>query len=142
MALNIASGNRYIIVNTKSQTVMDLSGSDGVSVIGFPKHGQANQQWELVFAETGWHIKSVSSGKYLQVAGGHQGGSRIVATNVPFIWYIWADNAEVTSARISVPGCSCDIDLSEGGSVAPCTPVQLWDRTEGARNQVWRFEKG
>jgi len=31
MALNIASGNRYIITNSKAQTVIDLSGEDNQS---------------------------------------------------------------------------------------------------------------
>ncbi|KAF9559357.1 carbohydrate-binding module family 13 protein [Agrocybe pediades] len=142
MALNIASGNSYVIVNTQSQTVMDLSGNDSVSVIGYPRHGGPNQQWELIFAQNGWHIKSVSSGKYLRHEGDDQNGRRLIATHDPFLWYIWPDTQNVTAGRISVASSSqiYDVDLTDFGNATPGTPVQIWGRTSH-NNQVWQFDR-
>ncbi|KAF4621987.1 hypothetical protein D9613_009502 [Agrocybe pediades] len=140
MALNIASGNRYVIVNTKSQTVMDLSGADSVSVIGWSRHGAENQQWEITFAGNGWHIKNVATGKYLRHEGGNQNGSRLIADQEPFVWHIWPDTHEITAGRIVVPSSSLNVDLADKGNLAPGTPIQIWGRWDG-KNQVWHFDR-
>ncbi|KAF9559364.1 ricin B-like lectin [Agrocybe pediades] len=140
MALNLVPGNRYILINSKAQTALDLSGEDNESVIGYPRHRGENQQWEITYADQGWHIKNVATDKYLRYDGGEEDGSRLIATDSPFTWHIWPDTDEITAGRIVVPSTNLNVDLSGEGNPEPGTPVELWGRWE-ARNQVWHFEQ-
>jgi hypothetical protein len=45
----VASGQKYILVNEKANTVCDLSGSDHKSVIGFTHQGSNNQKVRFSF---------------------------------------------------------------------------------------------
>jgi len=40
----IQSGSTYVLINGKSGTALDLSGSDNKSIVGWTKHGGTNQQ--------------------------------------------------------------------------------------------------
>ena len=46
---NIQSGGVYKLINAKAGNCVDLSGGDGVSVIGYDWHGGDNQKVHLVF---------------------------------------------------------------------------------------------
>ncbi|KAF9559345.1 carbohydrate-binding module family 13 protein [Agrocybe pediades] len=147
MALNITSGARYYIINTLSQTALDLSGNDKQSVIGYNVHHGENQQWEVTYFEgqegeiPGWHIKSVSSGKYPRFTGEAVDGAAVVATEEPFVWHLWPDNLNIKAGRICVPSTALNVDLSDNAKPAPSgSPVVVWGRWDG-KNQVWEFKK-
>jgi len=121
----IENGTRYIIRNVKGETVLDLNGSDGRTskssivvllpisavsirgliapleflVIGFPRHGGENQQWQTIYTEGGWHIKSVGTDKYLNLEHSPRDDVRLVATQQPFTWHLWDDDKVPNAIR-------------------------------------------
>jgi len=48
----------YILENCGSDRAVDLNGADRCSLIAYPKHGWANQQWRLTKLGDGWAISS------------------------------------------------------------------------------------
>jgi hypothetical protein len=64
-------GVAYVITNAADGLALDVKEEgkdDGTPVIAFPRHGRANQQWNLIDAGHGYVIlTSVDSGKCLQV---------------------------------------------------------------------------
>lgn len=141
MSPDIQSNSIYFIINRKGGTVINLSGEDNLnkSIIGYPRNGGKNQQWEPMQIDGGWIIKSVSSGHYLGYQGSPCDGNKLVATDQPFVWNIWRDIMPF-SYRISVPNSNQDVDLSDHGNATPGTPIATWGRWEGL-NQVWAFEQ-
>ncbi|KAF8797635.1 ricin B-like lectin [Phlegmacium glaucopus] len=140
MSPDIQSGCRYIITNHKGGTVIDLSGADNKSIIGYTRHGGENQQWEPTQRDNGWIIKNVRSGHYLGYEGQLSDGTKLVATEQPFVWHIWHDKEDPSAYRISVPDTNKDVDLSDHGNPTPGTPIALWGRWV-AFNQAWYFER-
>jgi len=136
----IKDGARYIIHNVKGTTVLDLNGSDGRTIIGYPRHGGKNQQWETIRTENGWHIKSVGSDKYLSLDGEPRDDVRLIATQRPFEWHLWDDAKNTSTIRICVPNTKHNVDLTDYGNSAPGTPIAIWGRWEGT-NQTWKFER-
>ncbi|KIM43944.1 carbohydrate-binding module family 13 protein [Hebeloma cylindrosporum] len=136
----IENGGRYIIHNSKSKTVLDLNGSDGRTIIGFPRHGGENQQWETIYHDGGWHIKSVGTDKYLNLESHPKDDVRLVAIQQPFLWHLWDDDRVANAIRICVPNTRQNVDLTDYGNPNPGTPVAIWGRWEG-ENQTWKFEK-
>ena len=114
-----------MIRNVKGETVLDLNGSDGRTskssivvllhiiivpvrglialweflVIGFPAHGGENQQWQTIYTEGGWHIKSVGTDKYLNLEHHPRDDVRLVATKEPFTWHLWDDDKVPNAIR-------------------------------------------
>jgi hypothetical protein len=68
-------------------------------VIGYPRHGGENQQWETIRTENGWHIKSVSSGKYLNLDGHPKDDVRLIVTERPYEWHLWDDEKNTSTIR-------------------------------------------
>ncbi|KAF8151499.1 ricin B-like lectin [Crassisporium funariophilum] len=140
MSVTIESTHRYIIKNQKGGTVIDLNGNDNRSIIGFPRHGGPNQQWETIRTADGWHIKNVATGLYLSFEGQAGDGKKLVADQAPFLWHLWPDKKQTDAFRICVPNTKQNVDLSDHGNPNPGTPVTLWGTWEGL-NQVWLFER-
>ncbi|KAF4622360.1 hypothetical protein D9613_009519 [Agrocybe pediades] len=138
MALNIASGSRYILTNAQSGTAADLSGVDSRTVIGYGKHGGENQQWEILYNGDGWHIRSVLNGKFLALEGNPNEGTKVIADERPFTWHLWPDTKDIRAARIAVPSTDLVVDLANNGSSEPGTPIQAARRREG-KHQVWKL---
>ncbi|KAH9475071.1 hypothetical protein JR316_0012176 [Psilocybe cubensis] len=142
MSSNIQSEARYVIVNKKSGTVIDLSGTDNYQVIGWERHNGTNQQWETIEVGGGWHIKNVGNGKYLSLGGASaQDGVSVVGTDDHFLWELKTDDKDPNGVRIKVPHSYQNVDLSDHGNPTPGTHVVVWGRWEGT-NQVWYFEQG
>ncbi|GLB42714.1 putative carbohydrate-binding module family 13 protein [Lyophyllum shimeji] len=136
----VQSGFTYRITNAKSGTVMDLSGLDNKTVIGYPNFNTNNQQWALQWTNIGWTFRSVSSGLYLGIDGPLADGTRLVAKPEPFGWHIWHDEVDSSTYRIFVPNTTLNVDLNNHGSTVPGTAITLWYRWLGI-HQTWRFER-
>ncbi|KAF5319547.1 hypothetical protein D9619_008473 [Psilocybe cf. subviscida] len=132
---------RYVLINAKSGTALDLSGEDNRSIIGYPRHGEENQQWETIRTDAGWHIRNVAHDTYLAVDGVARDDARVIAREEPFIWHLWDDEENPAAIRICVPDTQHNIDLTNYGDSEPGTPVAIWGRWN-AVNQTWFFERG
>ncbi|PPQ69127.1 hypothetical protein CVT26_003575 [Gymnopilus dilepis] len=138
----IESNTRYIIRNKKAGTVIDLSGSDNHSVLGWNRHGGENQQWELIQENDGqWEFKNVATGKYLKFDGEAKDGEPLIASDEPYGWDIWPDEQDPSGVRICVHNTRQVVDLSDHGNPANGTPVTLWWGWQPGENQVWIFER-
>ncbi|KAJ3547396.1 hypothetical protein NM688_g5408 [Phlebia brevispora] len=126
----------YSLINAGSGTVLDLSGGDGTSIIGFPPHHGPNQQWLFTPLGEGYTIRSVSSGLYLTVENSILDNAGIVASPFPVTWKIKAayEGGELY-LRIFWPSESFSFDLENG---TPGTKVQLASYKPDEARQLWR----
>ncbi|KAG1828206.1 carbohydrate-binding module family 13 protein [Suillus variegatus] len=132
----------YTLRNCQGGTVIDLSGGDNYSMIGYRDHNGPNQAW--IFRhdhdDDTWSIKSVGADKYLGIEGDVNdagNGTRVVAVSFPFKWDIKNSDMEgVEGIRILLHGHKFSVDLSDNGNATEGTPIQLWTRWHGA-NQIW-----
>ncbi|KDQ49766.1 carbohydrate-binding module family 13 protein [Jaapia argillacea MUCL 33604] len=134
----IASGGTYEIVNVLGGTSLDLSGGDGRSIIGYPYHSGANQQWVVQSYNAGWTFRSVSSGLYIGIDGTPGDGTPLIVTTTPTEWDIWHDEIDSTKYRVFLPNTPLNWDLAEHGNPTPGTLVTLWSKWAGT-NQTWDF---
>ncbi|KAF9073994.1 ricin B-like lectin [Rhodocollybia butyracea] len=139
--MSIESGRTYKIVNAKAGTVLDLSGTDGITISGFSDNGGDNQRWQLQQGNH-WTFRNLATGQYLGINGRIQDGAPIVGCNDAVEWDIYPDERDSSLHRIFVPGAPTpmNIDLSDHGNALPGTLVTLWGKWEGM-NQAWRFEQ-
>ncbi|KAF5319736.1 hypothetical protein D9619_008475 [Psilocybe cf. subviscida] len=136
----VENGVRYFIKNVKGGTYIDLDASNNSRLIGYPKNGGENQQWELESVDDGWQFKSVSSGLYWALDGGHQNGVAVVVKDEPVTFHLSDDPQVEGSTRISIPDTNKDVDLSDNGNITPGTPIAIYGRWDG-QNQLWFFEQ-
>ncbi|KAK7682003.1 hypothetical protein QCA50_014967 [Cerrena zonata] len=136
----VQSGATYRLINAKAGNVLDLSGGDNRSIIGYDWHGGENQKWELDNQGSGWTLRNKGTGLYLSVDGYGQDGTPIVASENPTQWDIWPDEEDPSVHRIFIPNTRLNVDLSDHGNPTPGTLITLWGKWEG-RNQCWRFEQ-
>ncbi|PIL34506.1 hypothetical protein GSI_03283 [Ganoderma sinense ZZ0214-1] len=136
----VESGRTYKLVNAKAGNVLDLSGSDNKSLIGYDWHDGDNQKWHLVQEDGAWVLRNVSTGHYLGVEGEACDGTPVVAVYEPFRWDIWPDEEDSSTYRLFVPNTRYNLDLSDHGNPTPGTPVTLWSKWHPGKNQTWRFE--
>lgn len=136
----VTSGQTYRITNVRSGTVVDLSGVDNHTIIGYPYHSGRNQQWTFEWTGHSWTIRSVSSGQYLGVNGtNYADGTGLVATSTPFEWDIWHDEADQNTFRFFVHDTHYNWDLNNYGDATPGEPITLWYTWNGL-HQTWRIE--
>ena len=114
----VTSGSTYFLSNKKAATVCDLSGEDQKSIIGFPKQGSDNQkagfpsfrskgdpnlssQWKVQNTGNGWTFQNALDGKYLDIEGKVENGSKVVAvqTDSPRVWDIRPDQNDNDACR-------------------------------------------
>ncbi|KAG0703393.1 carbohydrate-binding module family 13 protein [Suillus ampliporus] len=140
----IQNNQTYTLKNCKGGTVLDLSGGDNYSIIGYNNHNGPNQSWvfERIDAE-GWLIKSAGSDKWLGIQGEPwdiKDGNKVVAVSSPFKWKVENSNIPgVEGIRILAHGTNFSVDLSDNGNSKEGTEVQLWGSWQGA-NQIWAVE--
>ncbi|KAJ8597209.1 carbohydrate-binding module family 13 protein [Rhizopogon salebrosus TDB-379] len=136
----IQDQNTYTLKNARGQTVLDLSGGDNKSIIGYHNHDGPNQSWIFQRGENGWFIKSAGSGQYLGIEGDIRDihdGTRVIAVSTPFRWRVEdSDIPGVEGIRILAHDTPFSVDLSDHGNSTEGTKVELWGRWEGA-NQIW-----
>ncbi|KAI1793770.1 hypothetical protein LXA43DRAFT_205483 [Ganoderma leucocontextum] len=132
-----APGTYYFLSNARGGTVMDLSGADSTSIIGYPKHGGPNQQWEFIPCGHGCFIRGAPpySGLYLALdCGGARDGAPVVASEHPVAWDVEKTDAGII---ISWPNSQFVFDLANWGDKAPCTKIQLKSLIPGELCQLW-----
>ncbi|KXN83013.1 hypothetical protein AN958_01948 [Leucoagaricus sp. SymC.cos] len=140
MSVQVSSGQTYKITNVKSGTVVDLSGVDNHTIIGYPYHNGQNQHWTFNWTGKAWTIRSVSSGQYLGTdSTNYADGTKLVAVAQPFEWHIWRDDANQNTFRIFVPFTHFNVDLNNYGSPIAGEPISLWWTWEGL-HQTWKIE--
>ncbi|PPQ72685.1 hypothetical protein CVT24_012663 [Panaeolus cyanescens] len=137
---NNQSGNKYFIRNVKGGTVVDLSGEDNQSIIGYPRNDGENQQWEVEEVDGGWYIKNVQDGRYLALPEEPRDDLTVVVSEEPYIWHLWGDEEIEGGVRICVPNTQQNLDLTNYGSEEPGTRVAIWGRWQ-ANNQIWYFDE-
>ncbi|TFK51223.1 hypothetical protein OE88DRAFT_1520932 [Heliocybe sulcata] len=141
----------YTLVSVKADTAaMDLSGGDNKSVISFPVHGAANQQWSLMplahGPEHSYTIRSTGSGLYLTIEpDARTGAVRVVANEFPASW----DVEEIYSGpggqdkvvRIGWPKSSFAVGFAKDEGDAPGHKVQLVAEAQDqqAPNCLWKL---
>ncbi|EKM74840.1 hypothetical protein AGABI1DRAFT_116707 [Agaricus bisporus var. burnettii JB137-S8] len=147
MAVNeINSGNRYTLRNVaNTDAVLDLSGEDNRSLIGYEPHGGDNQKWLLEEVIGGWLLQNVASGLYVSVDaspdqdGDYANDTNVIGAEEKFIWHIWQEEGVENAFRdrVSVPNVRKSLDLSNHGAGPD---VKIWGKWEG-KNQLWYFEE-
>ncbi|KAG6907730.1 hypothetical protein DXG01_007588 [Tephrocybe rancida] len=140
--MSVEAGNRYVLVNVKSETALDLSGTDGSSILGWNQHDRI--QWELKHYEgtNQWTFRNVGSGKFLGLAEQHlRDDVPLRAVEHPVPWDISRDDRDQSVYRIFVPGTPFNVDLTNNGDSNNGTLVAIWGKWEGV-NQTWRFHQG
>ncbi|KAG6898605.1 hypothetical protein C0993_005715 [Termitomyces sp. T159_Od127] len=142
--MSIEPYNTYIIVNAKSGTALDLSGTDGYTVSGWERHGGDNQRWYLdKYEDTNqWTFRNIYNDKYLGLADSSSFMDDVPVQGVdyPVPWDIFPDEQDYSAHRILVPGTPFNVDLSNFGDFNNGTLVAIWGQWEG-QNQTWRFEQ-
>lgn len=140
MSAQITSGQTYKITNVKSGTVVDLSGVDNHTIIGYHYHNGDNQHWTFNWTGDSWTIRSVSSGQYLGVEStNYSDGDKIVTVPSPFDWDIWHDEVNPNAFRFFIHNTHYNIDLNNWGATTPGEPITLWWTWEGV-HQTWKVE--
>ncbi|KAG5350038.1 hypothetical protein C0989_000517 [Termitomyces sp. Mn162] len=164
--MSIEPYNTYILVNVKSGTALDLSGTDGYTGVfniaiemfcqqtdtrlqcpvgsGMEEKTRGQVHWTLEkFEDTNqWTFRNVYSGKYLGLAelSELRDDIPIQGVDYPVPWDIFEDELDRSTYRIVVPETSFNVDLSNFGDPNNGTLVAIWGQWE-ALNQTWRFEQ-
>ncbi|KAF7986846.1 hypothetical protein HWV62_12560 [Athelia sp. TMB] len=99
----LASGTSYKITNVKGGTVLDLSGGDNKSIIGYSDHDGSNQRWIFTHQRNGWTLQSVGTGLYLGIDGAPRDGAPVIATQGPTThWEIDNDGEDSNTWRCAL----------------------------------------
>ncbi|KXN92490.1 hypothetical protein AN958_07437 [Leucoagaricus sp. SymC.cos] len=136
---DIQPGRRYRLTNVKTtDNVLDLSGADNRSLIGYAWNGGDNQKWLFERNNDGWTIRNVATGLYASIDS-HSNGAKVVGRQEPFTWHIWhAENGNNQQFRISVPNVKKSLDLSNHGQGPD---IEIWGQWQG-ENQLWYLDEG
>ncbi|KAN0132303.1 carbohydrate-binding module family 13 protein [Lactarius tabidus] len=137
--MSIKSGQRYKITNEQANLVVDLSGQDNKSIIGWESHGGENQQWILKKQDNGqWTIQSVRAQKYLGFENSPGNGTPLVGLDKPQTWDIEIlDVRPRYRLRVSGTNFVADFPLDK---LIVGTGIQLWAGW-GGKNQTWVLEE-
>ncbi|KAF8338529.1 ricin B lectin domain-containing protein [Amanita rubescens] len=131
----------YHIVNAVSNTVLDLSAVDYVSVICRPINGGDSQKWIIQPAGDYYIIRNVRFGTYLGYKGMPFRGATAVVVRYPIQWAIFPEEeSKFTAFRFIVPNHDLNLELTEHGSPQGGTPVILAKQTS-EKDQLWRLLK-
>ncbi|KAG5638065.1 hypothetical protein H0H81_002033 [Sphagnurus paluster] len=141
--MGIESDKTYIVVNGKSGTVLDLTGTHGHPVVGWSDNGGDNQKWHLEHNNNQWTFRNVGTGRYLGLAGGDlRDDLPVQGVEHAVPWDIWPDEQDGSVFRIFVPGTPFNVDLTDFGNPENGTCVAIWGKWADGRNQTWRFCEG
>lgn len=136
----LGSGQVYKLTNVLGGTVVDLSGGDNKSIIGYSDHNGPNQRWKFTHQHQGWTLKSAGSDLFLGIESPAADGVRVVATQQPTFWEIEKDSDDLSVWRFFVQGTQFCLDLSDNGNKTPGTPLEIWGKWHG-KNQTWRLHE-
>ncbi|KIP01386.1 carbohydrate-binding module family 13 protein [Phlebiopsis gigantea 11061_1 CR5-6] len=137
----IESGGAYVLFNAKAGNCVDLSGTDGESVIGWDYHGGDNQKWRFEQrGGPGWTIQNVGTGRYLSITQGAGDNVRVLGTSDPTEWEVRRDEDDPACYRFFILNTPFNLDLTNNGDATPGNPLTIWGQWNG-RNQCWRVER-
>ncbi|KAI4527731.1 hypothetical protein K525DRAFT_283430 [Schizophyllum commune Loenen D] len=134
---NIVPGT-YTIRNEAIDQVLDLSGADHKTCIGYLAHGGENQRWIIDRLGAGYTIQNARSKTYMTVDASLANGTTIVGSAFPVAWDIQLGNAGWT---IGWPNSRYFLELDYHADPNPqAAELQLW-RNENTnhfqRNRIW-----
>lgn len=136
----IESGKKYRIRNLKSGTILDLSGGDNKSIIGYQQNDGANQHWQAIRDGDKWQLVSCHNADFLGI------GCASPNDDVPLQgqqhhseWLINQMQGTQDVFQIVYPNSNFVVDLAQKGNCANGTLITLWGNWHG-ENQKWRFE--
>ncbi|KAL1686545.1 hypothetical protein GGG16DRAFT_64091 [Schizophyllum commune] len=134
---NIVPGT-YTIRNEAIDQVLDLSGADHKTCIGYLAHGGENQRWIIDRLGAGYTIQNARSKTYMTVDASLANGTTIVGSAFPVAWDIQLGNAGWT---IGWPNSRYFLELDYHADPNPqAAKLQLW-RNENAShfqcNRIW-----
>ncbi|KIL63080.1 carbohydrate-binding module family 13 protein [Amanita muscaria Koide BX008] len=131
----------YQIINAKSDTALDESGTEQGAIIGWEKHQGENQKWYIDKRNDNYTIRNLRSGQYIGLANNDvRDDARAHSVNEPFEWQIRNDDQDRDVYRFFVPGTPFNLDLTNFGDSKGGTPVAIWGKWEG-KNQCWRLNR-
>ncbi|KAG9025586.1 hypothetical protein FRB95_009983 [Tulasnella sp. JGI-2019a] len=130
---------RYLVENSFSGTAADLAGggtSEGTPITGWSCNRGANQTWELVPSQNGYHFKNAGSGTYLGFqSGGGSEGTIVHGSLNPVEWQVTQANQGYSVHLAANPNIVLDL---AGGGKDDGVKICLYNNHNGA-NQQWKF---
>ncbi|KAF8345083.1 carbohydrate-binding module family 13 protein [Amanita rubescens] len=139
MAL-VESGAIYRLINVKSGTVLDLSGTDRIHLSGWPDNGGTNQQWFIDFQDGYYTLQNVRYSKYVGYTEPLRLGSEGIGSISRIKWIMVPSEDDPNVFGLFVPGTKLVLELVDDGSPQPGTPVMIGLRMLSL-NQAWRVDK-
>ncbi|KAF8345079.1 ricin B lectin domain-containing protein [Amanita rubescens] len=131
----------YHIINVKSNTFLDLSGSDPThtTVIGWD-NGSDNQKWYISSDRDNdlYVVQNVHYGKYLYFSGALRENAPAVGVNEEQLWNIRPVKDDRAVFRFFIPRTPFNFELSNDGSNKDGTPVVL-ALQRAVKEQTWRI---
>ncbi|KIK62091.1 carbohydrate-binding module family 13 protein [Collybiopsis luxurians FD-317 M1] len=138
--MSLVHGQAYTIINSATNTVVDLSGSDNVTIQGWQDNGgYSNQKWVALIAGDGWIFKNARTGAFITLQNYCAGSStRVVSGKIPVVWSLTPTGA-TGSYTVTLPLVNSPLALDlYGSNVANGTSIIVFTPT-GNPNQVWKF---
>ncbi|KAK6344754.1 hypothetical protein TWF718_006711 [Orbilia javanica] len=155
--MQLNEGGKYRLINVEGGTVLDLSKTDDISIIGWENNDGDNQKWILGKNVTGqWTFRNaerptiflgITTFPGVANSATLQDGTRLAGVPEPIGWDIWPDDDDPVYFRISRPGGfmpDLNIDLANG-KPKNGTPIVLWTKKPNTgkkvkKNQLWIFQ--
>ncbi|KAF8731518.1 hypothetical protein AX14_004767 [Amanita brunnescens Koide BX004] len=134
------AGGTYRLINVKSGTVLDLSGTDQVHLIGWPDNGGTNQQWIVDFLDGFYTLRNVRYNKYVGYTQPLRLGSDGIGSLSRTKWVMVPTEDDPDVFGLYVPGTKFVLELVDDGSAQPGTPVMIGMRMLSL-NQAWRLDR-
>ncbi|KAF8338523.1 ricin B lectin domain-containing protein [Amanita rubescens] len=130
----------YQIINAKSGTLLDLSGTDQTYIIGWRHNGGNNQEWHVHYNhENGsYTIKNHRYEKYLNSMEPRRAGVIAKGTMSICEWKI-STGESGNDYRIVVPNTELHLVLTDNGSSRDGTSIAIADKSP-EKNQLWKFK--
>ncbi|KIY67247.1 carbohydrate-binding module family 13 protein [Cylindrobasidium torrendii FP15055 ss-10] len=150
--MSLTSGNAYHILNLKAGTAVDLSGADNKSIIGYPEHDGANQQWIVEWDENAWTLHNVRSPEvYIGLGGDIDNGTRLVGAEEGANgtkWHIYHEETYTgepgpggaVPLKVFAANTSYAVDLYGHGLSTPGNPITLWSNWNATHQDWWFYE--
>ncbi|KAG6818547.1 hypothetical protein H0H93_004133, partial [Arthromyces matolae] len=135
--MNIEAGKRYVLINARSGTAIQLSGSDNDSA-GIP----TVVKWELLQEDKHYILRNVHNGKYLGIDGDPHDKVPVRGVDAPVKWNIFPVDREQTFFQIIVPDTRLAVDLFHHHIPENGYPITIERKWEPGRNQCWTFAEG
>ncbi|KAK6522847.1 hypothetical protein TWF281_002278 [Arthrobotrys megalospora] len=155
--MQLNEGGKYRLINVEGGSVLDLSKTDDISIIGWENNEGDNQKWILGKNREGqWTFQNVERPTiYLGVTSFPgvpnsailKEGTRLSGVPEKVGWDIWPDDNDPVYLRISRPAGvmpELNVDLANG-KPKNGTPIVLWTMKPNVdkkvkKNQLWIFQ--